>query len=325
LSISLKTRKMLWGRSANRCNHPDCRRELVMDATETDDESIIGEECHIIAQEENGPRGNSNFTKDERDKYSNLILMCHIHHKIIDDQPNTYSVKVLTDIKRKHEEWVRDSLNIDKEKQHEDEIYSSYIEEWCNLTDINNWNGWTSYMISDGQPKISKEMDTKLNELSTWMLSRIWFKRYIELEESLKNFQRVLGDLYNTFHEHSTEYFDMFITDKFYKINRWDEKLYANLVNEYNFHVDLVEDLVLELTRAANYVCDNVRRFLLPSFRVSEGLLLVTYGPCMDLSFKTVRTEYRGQERILQPYPGLERFKEVRTSRDFCFGAGKDA
>jgi hypothetical protein len=165
-------------------------------------------------------------------------------------------------------------------------------------------------MISDGQPKISKEMDTKLNELSTWMLSRIWFKRYIELEESLKNFQRVLGDLYNTFHEHSTEYFDMFITDKFYKINRWDEKLYANLVNEYNFHVDLVEDLVLELTRAANYVCDNVRRFFLPSFSVSEGLLLVNYDLVWTCHLKQFVQNTVGKNVLLQPYPGLERFKK---------------
>jgi hypothetical protein len=55
MSISLKTHKMLWGRAANRCAFPECRRELVMDASETDDESLVGEECHIIAREQNGP------------------------------------------------------------------------------------------------------------------------------------------------------------------------------------------------------------------------------------------------------------------------------
>jgi hypothetical protein len=78
---------MLWGRYANRCNFEDCRRELVMDATETDDESIIGEECHIFARGKNGPRGNSTLTEEQRDKYSNLILLCSVHHKLIDDQP----------------------------------------------------------------------------------------------------------------------------------------------------------------------------------------------------------------------------------------------
>ena len=56
MSISLKTHKMLWGRSGNRCAFPDCQKELVMDATEIDDESLIGEECHIISKNPNNPR-----------------------------------------------------------------------------------------------------------------------------------------------------------------------------------------------------------------------------------------------------------------------------
>ncbi len=56
MGISLKTRKMLWGRAANRCAFRDCRKELVVDATETDDESLVGEECHIVAREEGGAK-----------------------------------------------------------------------------------------------------------------------------------------------------------------------------------------------------------------------------------------------------------------------------
>lgn len=39
MSISSKTRKMLWGREANRC--AICRMEIVMDETETDDELAL--------------------------------------------------------------------------------------------------------------------------------------------------------------------------------------------------------------------------------------------------------------------------------------------
>lgn len=48
---------------------PDCRIELVMDVNETDDPSLIGEECHIVAREENGPRGASPLTDEQRDLY----------------------------------------------------------------------------------------------------------------------------------------------------------------------------------------------------------------------------------------------------------------
>lgn len=88
MSILLKTHKLLWGRSGNKCAMPDCRNELIVDETETDNESIIGDEAHIIARSNDGPRGESEMSSEDRDKYDNLILLCRIHHKVIDDQPN---------------------------------------------------------------------------------------------------------------------------------------------------------------------------------------------------------------------------------------------
>lgn len=89
MTISVKSRKLLWGNAANRCSFPECKKKLVMDETETDDVSIIGEECHIIAREDGGPRGNPKLSKDRRDLYNNLVLMCRNHHKVIDDQEST--------------------------------------------------------------------------------------------------------------------------------------------------------------------------------------------------------------------------------------------
>ena len=323
MGISIKTRKMIWGRSANRCNFPECRRELVMDATETDDASIVGEECHIVAREKNGPRGISDLDEEQRDKYNNLLLLCSVHHKLIDDQPITYPIEKLLQMKINHEEWVRSSLGFDVQKQKEDEVYSAYIEEWCCLIDINNWEAWSSWVLGCGQPRISIEMIKKLEELKAWLLSRIWPRRYHELESAFENFRWVLEDFYKVFTEHALEKRDMFVTEKFYKIDEWNSELYSHLHKEFIFHVDLVQDLMFELTRAANYICDKVRRFIIPSFRIKEGVLLVTYGPCMDMSFKTVRTEYRGDERILIPYPGLIDFKIVRKNRDRHFGEGE--
>lgn len=56
MGISPKTHKMLWGHAANRCAFPDCRLELMMDVSETDDPSLVGEECRIVARELKGPR-----------------------------------------------------------------------------------------------------------------------------------------------------------------------------------------------------------------------------------------------------------------------------
>ena len=65
MAISDKTRKVLWGRSANRC--AICRQELVVDATAYDNESVVGEECHIVSAQINGPRYDPTFLKQALD------------------------------------------------------------------------------------------------------------------------------------------------------------------------------------------------------------------------------------------------------------------
>ena len=81
-----------------------------MEFKDIDSKSIIGEECHIIARELNGPRGNYKLETKDRDRYPNLILLCRNHHKIIDDQVTLFTVESLRQIKLQHEEWVKKSL-----------------------------------------------------------------------------------------------------------------------------------------------------------------------------------------------------------------------
>jgi len=106
MGVNTKTQKMLWGKAAGRCSYSTCKEELIMEATSTDNESLVGEICHIVAKSEDGPRGNSQLSSEERDEYSNLILMCKKHHKKIDDQFNHYTVPKLKELKVAHETWV---------------------------------------------------------------------------------------------------------------------------------------------------------------------------------------------------------------------------
>ncbi len=103
MSISDKTRKILWGRSGNRCSI--CKNELVIDATEQDDESIVAEECHIISPMPNGPRHDSSYPIEKLDSYDNLMLLCCTHHKMADDQSATFTTNILRQIKSNHELW----------------------------------------------------------------------------------------------------------------------------------------------------------------------------------------------------------------------------
>lgn len=66
--------------------------------------------AHIVASSPEGPRG-SNESKDISDKLENLMLMCTKHHKEIDSDVEKYTVEILHEMKRVHEEKVQELLD----------------------------------------------------------------------------------------------------------------------------------------------------------------------------------------------------------------------
>jgi len=323
MGIGLKTHKMLWGSSASRCAFPNCKMELVMDATQTDDESIVGEACHIVARSEDGPRGDSPLNSEQRDKYNNLLLLCNVHHKVIDDQVEHYTVDSLKNMKSVHESWVKSQLtSFDMSKQGDDEIYIIYIEKLEELIDLEHWNTWSSWLFAGGQPRITKEKIKNLEVLKEYIFSRVWPNRYIELEHSFENCRRVLQDLINTFYEQSENFGeDELIIGKFYRNYPHQSKERDNAVQEFEEFCYLVEDLALELNRSLNYILDMVRKNIFYTYKLDLGVLYVTAGPDMNFSFNHLRVQYSAEEKVGIPYPGLNEFKNnVRFERDRWFG-----
>ena len=112
MPITDRTRKILWGRSGNRC--AICKNEIVIDATDQDDESVVADECHIISSRPNGPRHDPSCPADKIDSAENLILLCRTHHKMVDDQTTTFTVDILHQMKANHEVWVSQKLKKEK-------------------------------------------------------------------------------------------------------------------------------------------------------------------------------------------------------------------
>jgi hypothetical protein len=104
MAITDKTRKILWGRSGNRC--AICRQRLVVDETSVDAESVVGDECHINSGALTGPRYDATIEQQGIDDLDNLLLLCRVHHKMVDDQFETYTAELLQSIKDNHERWV---------------------------------------------------------------------------------------------------------------------------------------------------------------------------------------------------------------------------
>jgi hypothetical protein len=112
MPISDKTRKLLWGRSGNRC--AVCKQELIVSATVQDSEAVVGDECHIISAQSNGPRHDPSYPQEKFDSYENLILLCRVHHKMIDDQATTFTVDILRQLKNNHENMISEKLSDQK-------------------------------------------------------------------------------------------------------------------------------------------------------------------------------------------------------------------
>jgi len=118
MAITDKNRKTLWARSGNRCAM--CRTELVAERNEHDRNLNIGDECHIISEQPQGPRYDSKYEKDF-DDYENLILLCKNHHKTVDELWETYTVDLLRTIKKNHENWIKTVIDNAKRKDKKEE------------------------------------------------------------------------------------------------------------------------------------------------------------------------------------------------------------
>src|ERR1700734_4125683 len=94
---SISTIKRLFALSGNQCAFPKC------DALLTVRESLVGEICHIRGKKPGSARYASSENLDENHDFDNLILLCPLHHKVIDDDEQAYTVERLKLMKGEHE------------------------------------------------------------------------------------------------------------------------------------------------------------------------------------------------------------------------------
>lgn len=94
-SVRSADRTLLWSRSLGICCFPNCDVSCVEDATNGDPSAIIGHIAHIQSKSDTGPRANPYLSHQQRDAYTNLILLCPNHHRLVDARESTYTVDEL--------------------------------------------------------------------------------------------------------------------------------------------------------------------------------------------------------------------------------------
>jgi hypothetical protein len=117
MSLSTHDRKILWAKAGNKCsyshNGENCDEIL---ATQNGEEiSLVGDEAHIVGGKLGSARYIKNFAKVDTNK--NRILLCKKHHKLVDDNEDTYTVDILKSMKYSHEQNIENYMKNSKDNR----------------------------------------------------------------------------------------------------------------------------------------------------------------------------------------------------------------
>ena len=273
MSTNAKDVKILWAKAAGRCSMPDCRKKLIAaSGREKSGSSLIGENCHIVAEKESGPRGESSLTLEERSRYPNLILLCRNHHKTIDDDAITWSIEKLHQIKSDHEIWVEEALS--ESNNVDDEWYVNIINGITNSFTLSGWE-----VISDNMLRgiLHQEFIDRVYDINAYLFKAIFPGKYPELEEKIKNLiQRA-----RHFVDHYTSNSRTLEPD--YNVHR-RRKFYKEVTPNPNYHEDVklyekwegtCTKLLFNLTHALNQYADQVREDVNPNYFKLHGQFVV--------------------------------------------------
>lgn len=260
--------KILWSRAAGRCSMPDCRRELTPESeTVAAGGIIVGENCHIVAEKVDGPRGHYPVPEADRNRYPNLILLCNIHHKIVDTDVASWPVERLHQVKRDHENWI-----------------NSTVEQYRN-------SGMLVYrrLAAIASEKLMLQAWDGISDHAVRHLAYIkWIDGIYELNAAVQHAifpgtQALLEDSIRELSSRACEYADHYMTlaysprvdGTFYQENKTWKKVYRDDYEQYADRSDAWQRknfaLLMNLTHAINQFSDCIRAFVDPSFFLTRG------------------------------------------------------
>jgi len=134
LAPKTKSLNRLFSFTGNQCAFPNCHDSLFFD------DLFIGEIAHIHAVSPGGPRFLESLTNDQLRNHSNLIVLCHKHHRIVDNFVEQYPAEALLKMKKDHEEKFHDNptiLSVSKINSIQKQI-ETYWNDILDIVDVEN-------------------------------------------------------------------------------------------------------------------------------------------------------------------------------------------
>jgi hypothetical protein len=116
-AIPPKTKMMLWGKAAGRCQYDGCNEPLDLDLV-TKAEMNASYIAHIYGDQPLGPRYHAELSVKLAKDISNLMLLCDRHHRLIDiEEEAVHTVEHLSAMKASHERRISIVTAITPEQQ----------------------------------------------------------------------------------------------------------------------------------------------------------------------------------------------------------------
>ncbi|WOI58944.1 HNH endonuclease signature motif containing protein [Streptomyces fradiae] len=335
MSINVLNRKLLWGRAGNRCAFPACSQTLTADLGTEDSELlatvgvVMGEEAHIRSARPDGPRYDAEYADSKLDSYENLLLLCPTHHTLIDKNSGAgFSVVKLEEMKASHERLVTESLGAGEKSQRElSERMAALLLVWEQKMELDQWESVTG-LLNQPIPILDDASYSQMTQAGAWLLKMRWPSRFPRTELAFRNLRHVMGDLLNHLQncmESENEYVWRLRRD--YKNISWDPDAYKTLFAEFQVERFYLYVLVIEATKAINWVIAEAASEVDVFYRFDQGLILMRDG---DGVFKTwmLRLEYESGEldgETPAPHPGKDaivEFLKGHISRDAHYFEG---
>jgi hypothetical protein len=95
--------KRLYALSGNRCAFLGCETRLTDQVAPGEPPTNLGKIAHIVGLGRQGPRADPTIPAKDLNRVENLLLLCGVHHDLVDANPRIFSVEVLATYKANHE------------------------------------------------------------------------------------------------------------------------------------------------------------------------------------------------------------------------------
>lgn len=159
--IPKATQISLWTLAAGRCEFAGCNRLLIGDLVAGKEDGKFGFIAHIVADSENGPRGDKVRSTLLKQDINNLMLMCPVHHKLIDvDHVADYPEATLIAMKQEHESRIEVVTDMDADRASHVLRFAANIGQ---LESLVSTKAIFAAMPPDRHPAERRTIDIELN------------------------------------------------------------------------------------------------------------------------------------------------------------------